>query len=381
MHMPPTINRRNWLRLNSFAAFSLGVGLPALAEKNRNDLPFNTEMPMLNLGSNENPYGICPAARQAILDTIPVCNRYAFNLPKLQHFKNEMAAYFGVKPENILATPGSTVVLELAALHFAKEKGNIVSPALTFPTLPMEAKKDGLELINVPMTHDYGIDLEAMLAAINDQTHIAYVVNPNNPTGTMLRPAAMKEFCLKASAKTVVVVDEAYIDFVDAPDNESMVSLAASNPNILIARTFSKIHGMAGLRVGAAIGHPDLVKQLEQTHFEFSDFSISDLSLAAALASIGDENHRVQTKKKNAIARAYTIKMLEEMNLHPIPSFTNFVLFPCGDYKGNFAENMLKQNTIVRSVWHEKQQWGRVSIGTLEEMEKFSKIMKQTWKS
>jgi histidinol-phosphate aminotransferase len=378
--MSTTINRRSWLKLNSLAAFGLGLGLPAIAETQKIRNVFNSEIPLINLGSNENPYGICTGAKQAILDTLPYSNRYAFNLPKLQHFKDSMAAYFGVKPENILATPGSTVVLELAALHFAKDKGNIVSPALTFPTLPQEAKKDGLELINVPMTHDYGVDLDGMLNAINAQTRIAYIVNPNNPTGTLLKPAAMKDFCLKASKKTVVVIDEAYIDFIDPPDNESMISLAASNPDILIARTFSKIHGMAGLRVGAAIGHPDLIKQLEQTHFEFSDFSISDLSLAAALASIPDENHRLQTKQKNAVARAYATKALEELNLHPIPSFTNFILFPLGKYEGNFAENMLKQNIILRSVHYDNQQWGRVSIGTLDEMQQFAKVMKQTWK-
>jgi histidinol-phosphate aminotransferase len=180
----------------------------------------------------------------------------------------------------------------------------------------------------------------------------------------------------------MVLIDEAYIDFLNPPDNESMFSLTSSNPNVAVVRTFSKIHGMAGLRIGFLVGHPDLIRSLEANYFQHTQIAISNLSQAAALASLKDEQHRQSCKMKNAEAREFTLHALQDLHIRCIPSFTNFMFFSLGDYKGDFAQDMLSKNGIIlRSSVYGDGKWGRVSIGTLDEMRKFAAVMQATWKS
>jgi histidinol-phosphate aminotransferase len=381
--MASTIKRRDWFRQTSFAALGLGLSVRSFAnEEKRLPKNFDSEKTIINLSSNENPYGISPKAKQAIIDMIPWSNRYSFNLGSLKDARVTIAKYFGVAAENILLTAGSGEVLDLVPRFLNKPNANLVTAEPTFFVLPAVAKKIGFAVNAVPVGSDKGLNLPAMLSAINNDTQLVYMVNPNNPTGTYLKPSAMKSFCEEASKKTPVLIDEAYLDFLDAPDNESMIPLAAANPNILVTRTFSKIHGMAGLRIGYVISHPSRIQQLEQTYFTESQIAISDLTLAAALASLQDEAHRLECKQKNAAARDYTLKSLKELNLNPIQSFTNFILFPLGNYEGNFADFMLKKNNIaLRSNTYLGEKWCRVSVGTLGEMQQFIKVVKETWKA
>jgi histidinol-phosphate aminotransferase len=380
--MATTIKRRDWFRQTSFAALGLGLSVRSFANQEKR-LPahFDIEKKIINLGSNENPHGISPKAKQAIIDMIPWSNRYSFNLDSLKDARTTIAKYFGVASENILLTAGSGEVLDLVPRFLNKPGCNLVTAEPTFFVLPAVAKKIGFFVNAVPVGIDKGLDLPGMLSAINNDTQLVYIVNPNNPTGTYLKPAAMKGFCEEASKKTAVLIDEAYIDFLDSPDNESMVPLAVANPNILVTRTFSKIHGMAGLRIGYVISHPSRIKQLEQTYFTESQIAISDLTLAAALASLQDEGHRLDCKQKIVAAREYTLSSLKELKLDPIHSFTNFILFPLGNYDGNFADFMLKKNNIaLRSNTYLGEKWCRVSVGTMDEMKQFIKVMKETWK-
>jgi histidinol-phosphate aminotransferase len=380
--MSSSIKRRDWFKQTSFAALGLGLSLPSFAN-DIEGLPrkkFDSEKAVVNLSSNENPYGMSPKAKQAIIEMIPSANRYSFNISSLKDCRTTIAKYYGVDEENILLTAGSGVVLDLVPRFLYKPNTNIVAADPTFFILPATAKKIGFDVKLVPVDSGRGIDLPAMLGAINNDTQLVYLVNPNNPTGTLLKPFAMKQFCEEASKKTAVLIDEAYLDFLDAPDNESMIPLAAKNPNVMVTRTFSKIHGLAGLRMGYIISHPSRIKQLEQSVFTESQIAISDLTLAAALASIQDEQHRVQCKQKNAAARDYTIRSLKEMNIHAIPSVTNFILFPLGKYEGNFADFMLTKNIYLRSNTYFGEKCCRVSVGTMEEMQQFIKVMKENWK-
>jgi histidinol-phosphate aminotransferase len=380
--MPSTINRRNWFKQTSFATLGLGLSLRSFANDTEG-LPgkkFDSQKGVINLSSNENPHGISPKSKQAIIEMIPWSNRYSFNIENLKHCQATIAKYYEVEEENILLTAGSSIVLDLSARYFYKPGGNLVTADPTFFILPATAKKIGLSVNAVPVDSNRGVDLPGMLSAINHDTQLVYLVNPNNPTGTLLKPDAMKSFCREAAKKTAVLIDEAYLDFLDAPDNESMIPLAANDPNILVTRTFSKIHGMAGLRIGYVISHPSRIKQLEQSLFTESQVAISDLSLAAALASLQDEEHRAHCKQKIIAARDYTIKSLKEMNIHCIPSVTNFILFPLGNYQGNFADFMLTKNIYLRSNTYFGEKCCRVSVGTMEEMQQFIKVMKDTWK-
>jgi histidinol-phosphate aminotransferase len=376
-----TTNRREWLKLSSLAVLGSGFSLRSLANEEGILRNFGAEKGLINLGSNENPYGISPKARQAIIDMLGEANRYAFNIASLQSFKKELAAYYKVLPEQVLITAGSGEALALLARHY--NKGNLVTAAPTFAILPNTAKKIGTEVIEIALTADKVHDLPKMLAAITDKTQLVYICNPANPTTTVLKPAALKSFCEEARKKATVVIDEAYIDFLDAPYNESMIELVGNSPNIIVLRTFSKIHAMAGLRVGFLIAHPSVIKQLEPNYFQNSQFAVSNLALTAAQASLTDEEHRKQCKQKNEAVRTYTFQSLQQLGIRCIPSYTNFMFFYLNNYAGDFAQDMLtKNNVMLRSSVQPDGKWARVSMGTMDEMKKFITIMQQTnWKS
>ncbi|MEO7530662.1 MAG: aminotransferase class I/II-fold pyridoxal phosphate-dependent enzyme [Sediminibacterium sp.] len=376
--MPTPINRRDWLRNNSLAALALGFSLPSMGNEEGILRSFGAENGLINLGSNENPYGISPKAKEAIMGMLAETHRYQFNVASLGGFTKELAKYYQVTDANVLVTAGSGDSLNLLARHFSK--GNLVTATPTFATLPNTAKKVGTQVIEVPLTAEKKHDLPAMLRAMNSDTQMVYICNPANPSSTILSPDALKNFCIEASKKAVVVVDEAYIDFLNAPDNESMIGLIDKHPNIIVVRTFSKIHAMAGLRVGFTVGHATLIDALHKNYFSNAQITVSNLTMAAALASMKDEAHRAACKQKNAAARDYSINALREMNIKAIPSYTNFIFFPLGKYPGDFSEDMFKKNVIVRSNNYPDGKWARVSVGTMDEMKQFISLMKADWK-
>jgi len=367
-------DRRSWLKQTTLAALGLGVSLKSLAGEDYLPYHLDDNIGLINLGSNENPYGISPKAKQAIINMIGEANRYQFNVASLKTFKEQVAAYYKISPEQLLITAGSGEGLALLARYFSK--GNIVASTPTFNVLQGTARNIGTEVLEIPLTTEKVNDVSKLLYAINDKTELMYLVNPNNPTGTVLTPGVVNNFCEEVSQKTVVLIDEAYIDYADAPNNRSMIDLPAKNKNVLVMRTFSKIHAMAGLRIGFIVGHPDLIQKLGNNFFRSSSFCLSNLTITAALASLGDEEHRIESKKKNDAAKNYTVKALEQMGVTAIPSQTNFIFVPIKNYKGDFAQDMLAKNVLVRQNNIADGKWARISIGTMEEMQKFIPIMK-----
>ena len=370
-------DRRSFLKQGTLAALGFGVALKSTAGEDY--LPYHIpgNKGLLNLGANENPYGISPKARQAIVNMFEEANRYQFNVASLQSFEKDLAAYFKIAPEQVKITAGSGEGLALLARHFAG--GNIIAANPTFNILQSTARKIGTEVIEVPVTENKSVDLAKMLSAINDKTKLVYVVNPNNPTGTVLNPDALKNFCDEASKKATVLIDEAYIDYVNAPNNKSLIDLPAKNENVIVMRTFSKIHAMAGLRLGFIVGHPKLIENLHKNLFTSTHFCVSNLTMAAAIASLGDENHRKQSKEKNEAARAFAIKSLAALGLHAIPSVTNFIFVPIPNYKGDFAQDMLAKSVLLRAGSSANEKWARISIGTQDEMQRFIPILKSAF--
>ena len=370
-----TLHRRQWLKETSLAAVGLGFSLRSIANEEGITRNYGSEKDLINLGSNENPYGISPKAKQAIMDMSNLSNRYQFNIPSLQNFRKQLAENFHLTPENVLITAGSGSTLGLLPHYYSK--GNIVTATPTFAILPMTAKRLGTTVKEIPLTNEKVHDLPAMLSAIDNESSLVYIVNPANPTTTILKPTVLKDFCTEASKKAVVLIDEAYIDFVDAPNNESMFSLIASNPNIIVMRTFSKIHAMAGLRLGFIAAHPSTIKKLEDSYFTNSSYCLSNLTMAAALASMKDADHRASCKQKNDQVKKYTFDELTKLKYRVIPSYTNFMFFNLKDYPGDFAEDMMRKNILLRYNQYPDGKWCRVSLGTMEEMQQFIRIMQQ----
>lgn len=376
--MSASINRRDWLKTNSLAALTLGFSLPSMANEEGLLRNFGREQGLINLGSNENPYGISPKAKEAILEMINEAHRYQFNVASLQNFEKTIADHYKISGSLVLATAGSGDALGKLARHFTK--GSLVTATPTFATLPNTAKKLGTKVIEVPLTAQKTHDLPAMLKAIDGNTQMVYICNPANPSSTIVSSMKLVDFCIEAAKKAVVIVDEAYIDFLDAPDNLSMIGLIDKNPNVMVVRTFSKIHAMAGLRVGFVAGHASLIKELNDNHFSNSKMNISNLAAAAALASLKDESHTTYCKQQNAIARDYTFRSLKEMKIDCIPSYTNFLFFPLGNYPGDFSKDMLAKKVILRSGTYPDGKWARVSVGTMDEMKQFISLMRADWK-
>lgn len=363
-------SRRQWIQQTALATLGLGFSFRSMGNEEGISKIYGAENKIINLGSNENPYGISSKARQAILDMMGETNRYQFNVASLQSFKKKLADYYKVNENQVLITPGSGDGLSLMARHFSK--GNIVTADITFGILPGTAKKIGAKVIEVPLTKEKAHDLPAMLAAINKETQLVYICNPANPTATFIKPGILKGFCEEAAKKTVVLIDEAYMDFIDAQDNESIIHLIEKNPNIMVIKTFSKIHAMAGLRVGFIVGHSSMISKLQPDYFQNSQIAVSNLSMAAAMASLTDEENKVLSKQKNEAARNYTTGEMKKSGIEFIPSFTNFIFYPIKKYNGDYAADMLdKHKILLRSNNYPDGKWVRVSIGTMEEMKIF----------
>lgn len=372
--MSSSVNRRELLKFGSLAALGMGLRLPSFGLGNEEGILRNYGMAdgLINLSSNENPYGISPKAKEALLSALGEAHRYQYNHANLKDFKKELANYYGVNADQILVTAGSGEALGLLPRHF---RGKLVTANPTFGILPATAKMLGNKVVEVPLTADQKHDLPAMLKEVDNETELVYVCNPANPSSTIVSPASLKNFCIEASKKAYVGVDEAYIDFLDAPDNESMMQLIEKHPKVFIIGTFSKIHAMAGLRIGWVIGHATLIKALSDNYFNRTQAAMSALSMSAALASLKDPEWHQLSKQKNAAAREYAYQELKKMNIDVIKSYTNFLFFPIPNYSGDFAADMLKKNIFLRSSNYVHGKWARASVGTMDEMKTFIEVM------
>ena len=367
-------SRRQWLQQSSFALLGLGISFRSMGNEEGFKRIITAENGLINLGSNENPYGISAKAKQAILEMMGETNRYSFNVASLQTAKKRLSDYYRVGEDQVLITAGSGEGLAMLARHF--NKGNIVTADITFGVLPNTAKKIGTKVIEIPLTKEKVHDLPAMMKAINSETQLVYICNPANPTATIVQADELQRFSEEASKKTVVLIDEAYNEFLDDPTSQSMIGLIEKNPNILVIKTFSKIHAMAGLRIGFIVGHPSLIKKLQPGYFQSSQLAVSVLSLNAALASLDDEVHKLRSKQLNEAARKYTIDEMKEMGIQVIPSYTNFIFYSVKKYPGDYAADMFNKHKIVmRANNYSDGQWARVSVGTMDEMKQFIRVI------
>jgi len=227
----------------------------------------------------------------------------------------------------------------------------------------------GCDWQQVALDSEQKHNLAAMQSSITDETRLVYICNPNNPTGTFVDSGELRKFCTEVSTRVPVFVDEAYTDFMDDPVSVSMIDLVQQGQNIIIARTFSKIHGMAGLRIGYGIAQPETAKKI--TAYATNLITVSGPSLHAAMASYKDEDFKKMCKTKNKAARDYTFNALQEKGFKPVDSNTSFMIFPIDMKPKPYLEQMRDKGVAVRSWVFDNKNWCRVSIGTRDEMESF----------
>jgi histidinol-phosphate aminotransferase len=323
------------------------------------------EAGIIKLASNENPIGVSPKALAAIRAVLEGLSRYpdgnGFEL------KAAIARKFGVKADNIVLGNGSNDVLELAARAFLAPGANGIYSQHAFAVYPLAVQATGARCVEVP-AWAFGHDLDAMRAAITGDTRLVFVANPNNPTGTMIETAKLRRFLEDMPRGVLVVLDEAYNEYLAAELKAPSAQWIAEFPNLVVTRTFSKAYGLAGLRVGYALASPgvaDLMNRVRQP------FNVNSLSLAAATAALDDSAFVEESYALNARGMQQILDGFRRLKLEWIPSFGNFVSFKVGDGASVFGA-LLKRGVIVRPIAsYGMPEWLRVSIGLESENARF----------
>ncbi|GGB16854.1 histidinol-phosphate aminotransferase [Puia dinghuensis] len=325
------------------------------------------------LFANENPFGPSDKAKKAIMEALPTSYQYPFrSMPDLT---KKIADFEGIKEENILMASGSSPLLMAAALYYSKPGGNIITGDPSYEDLPTKATRMGEKWVKVPLTADYKLDLVAMEKAIDENTGLVYVCNPNNPTATVVDTAQLKAFVERVSKRVPVFVDEAYIDYLPDPQGTTLIPMANSMPNIIVARTFSKLYGFAGLRLGYVVTQPDIIKKLSL--YTEASMSITATTLQAAIATYQDREYLDAALKKTVTSKEFLYEVLKKEGYTYIPSSANFVLFPIKMEGKQFTEEMMKRGVGVRFWKFNNQEWCRISIGRMDEMEAFATAFKE----
>ncbi|KQO20351.1 aminotransferase class I/II [Flavobacterium sp. Leaf82] len=365
-------NRRNWLKKVSLGAVGLSIiPFETFANSPAEDYISSTldKSPIL-LRSNENPYGPSPLARIAMTKSVNNSNRYGWNFyPELIA---AIAKKNNVSDNNILLGAGSTEILDLVLQYSALSKGNFIMAETTYNYWTDPSEKLGLKKITVPLTKDKKHDLTAMLKAIDSDTKMIYICNPNNPTGTICEREELVSFIKEATKKAIVFVDEAYIDFTK---EQSLSDLVLENKNLIITKTFSKMYGLAGARVGYAVANSATINEISILKSS-PNLTITVVSTAAAIASLGDQKFIQQVYTANEEVKKYTIDQLKQLNLSCIPSYSNFVYFSLDNYKKDYFKQLEDHNIMGTKIYEESGKWTRITIGTMKEMQQFIEAIK-----
>jgi histidinol-phosphate aminotransferase len=388
--MANSINRRSWIKSTAILAggsafFSGAISTLAAVPKKLQQTFLNDRLadqaailesaPIMKarLLANENPFGPSDAVKKAIREALDFSYQYPFMYMK--ELSGKIAAYEGVQDANILLDAGSSPLLLAAGMFYGRDGAEIITADPSYSSLPSDAEALGAKWVKVPLTADYKLDLDAMEAKITGKTGLVYICNPNNPTGTVLDTEKLKAFCERVSKKVPVFVDEAYIDYLPDPQAASMVSMVKAGHNIIVARTFSKLYGFAGLRCGYVIAQPAAVKDLMK--YSVGNMSISATTVAAAIAGYQEKDFLKDALKKTLASKEFLYSVLKKEGYDYIPSSANFVMFQIRMEGARFASEMSNRGVGIRFWKFNDKEWCRVSIGKMEEMQLFADAFKQ----
>ena len=387
--MNSTVTRRTWLKRSALAATGVLGGLslapatfaapafgmlplyPNLMLENYALMPGDIEHLKARLLANENPYGPSKKAIAAIAESASKGNRYVYSSAK--KLLDVLAEKEGVPVESLLLSAGSTDILEKTAFSLCRKGGNVISADPSYLSLVKTAQAIGATWKNIPLRADYAHDLDAMEKAIDADTKLVYICNPNNPTGSVTPVDEIKSFVRKVNSKVPVFIDEAYLELLDNHSSQTAVGLISEGYDVIVCRTFSKIHGMAGLRIGYMIAKPERVKDIQK--LVRTEMAISVTSLEAALASLKDVEFQDYSRAHIKEGREYLLAEIKKANYNPIPSYTNFILFPIQTPVKEMVEKMMDKGVGIRGFEIAGKPYARVSVGTMDECKLFVKTL------
>jgi histidinol-phosphate aminotransferase len=319
---------------------------------------------IIKLASNENPLGPSPKALAAMRDAIERANFYPDGGG--YYLREAIAGKVGLKRENVILGNGSNEVIELIGHAFLRPDDEVITARHAFLVYKLMATLFAARTIEIP-DPDFKHDLGAMADAINPRTREIFIANPNNPTGTLVSQDEIDRFMERVPEHVVVVFDEAYYEFLENPP-DTLKFIREGRDNVIVLRTFSKIQGLAALRIGYGIGTESMISVLQKTR---QPFNVNAIAQAAALAGMQDEEHQRKTRELTWEGRDFLQKHFEKVGLRYVPSHANFVLVEVGDGKAVF-DALMQRGVIVRDMAaYQLPQWIRVSIGTMEQNERF----------
>ena len=313
---------------------------------------------IIKLACNENPLGPSPAAVAAIEKALQQLHLYPDG--SAFYLKEKLAEKLGVEPSNLILGNGSNEIIELVGHALINPGADVIVSQYCFLVYPIITRLFSGKLITVP-AKDYGHDLRAMVRAITPETRVMFVANPNNPTGTLAERSELVELLNQVPRQVLLVMDEAYIEFLNGPVDLVPFIRRALKPNLLLMRTFSKIYGLAGLRLGYGIAQPELIAALEKVR---QPFNINSLAQAGAMAALDDDEHVNRTRANNSQGMAFLETQFRQMGLQFVPSAANFLLVKVGDGQ-RVAMDLQKQGVITRPMAaYQLPEFIRISVGT-----------------
>src|SRR5881398_4244866 len=364
-----SISRRRFAQLLGAGA-ATAVVRPAFSFATE-PVPKSMANGVVRLSANENPYGPSPKALKAMNDAFNLSCRYPDEHNDV--LIDALAKLNGVNRDQILLGDGSGEILKLCAETFTGPKqGTLVVGDPTFEAIINNATANGAEVVKVPLTGTFSHDLPKMMNAAKEG--LIYVCNPNNPTASITPKNEVRDFITKTPRQTMILVDEAYYHYADSPDYESVIPLVKDHPNLIVARTFSKIYGMAGLRCGYCVAQPDTIKRMHG--FQMWD-SVNVMALAAASASLDDVDQVNNGRKLTSEAKSFTLTELQRLGYKSIPSQANFIMFDCKKPVVPVIKAMKERNVQVGRLFPALPNHMRLTIGKKSEMESFVGAFKQ----
>ncbi|UWX56196.1 histidinol-phosphate aminotransferase family protein [Maribacter litopenaei] len=366
------IDRRNWLKTFALTGGLTAMGgLNALAITRPLKEKSNLLLDVAKLNSNENPYGPSEKVRTAITAAFDNACRYPSIV--FRPLLEKIAETEGVSTDHIVVTGGSTEGLKAVGLTYGLQGGELIAADPTFQSMLTYAENLGAYVHRVPVDENMQHDLKEMENRINGKTRLIFICNPNNPTGTLLDKNELKSFCERTSEKAMVFSDEAYYDFITEPDYPSMVELVKEGKNVIVSRTFSKVYGLAGMRIGYLVARPDVASRLRKNIMAMTNV----LAIEAARHALDDDDFYKFSVAKNMEAKQAIYKTLDDLELPYIKSHTNFVFFKTGRPIRDMMATMEKENVLIGRPFPPFYEWARISTGTMEDMKAFDKGLKK----
>ena len=373
-------SRRDWFKS------SIGIGglmlTPSIltAEEIKKYNP-RSKSSIVKLSSNENPYGPSERVLNAIKNSFNDACRYPYEF--IQELQKTLAKKHDVPVESIVITGGSNEALRITGLAISNKGGNIVAGQPTYLALMNYAEAWGAEIKWVPVDSDKGYDLKKIRESIDKETNMVFIANPNNPTGTLLNANSLADFCEDISKQTLVFCDEAYYDYINEKDYPSMDYLVRKGENVIISRTFSKVYGMAGLRIGYLVLKPKLADDLFGKYSPYGRPNImaqtNVLAVAAASEALKDTDFYKFSLKKANEEKDKIYKLLDYLDLKYVKSSTNFVFFESKKHIDKLSAEMLEKGVRVGRPFPPFYDWCRISTGTSEEVDIFIESMLEVY--